>query len=172
MFGILIIAIGAGLVGYSYIETGYRVTSYKDRSYLEPFSLIERVAPGAYRRYWVGNLTSSDTLEIEVHATHPVQVSVVSVSRNVNVSQWMGYDIIVTVIPPHNDQYYIQITNLNKDVSLTYSISWKLTKPYTRTVFPFSGLGVFLLILGIVLLGVLAGSRLRYGWKRKASDIT
>jgi hypothetical protein len=36
VFAILIVAIG----------------SYEDHSYFEPFSLIERVMPGAYRRYW------------------------------------------------------------------------------------------------------------------------
>jgi len=170
VLGILIIAIGAGLVGYSYVETGYSITSYKDRSYLEPFSLIERVAPGAYRRYSVGTLTRFDILKIEVHATRPVLVYVVC--GDVNVSQGIGYDVIITVIPPIDGQYYVYVTNLNKDVSLTYSLNWDLKKPYKHTVFPFSGLGIFLLVSGIVLLGVLAGGRLKYWRKQKASKIT
>jgi len=121
--------------------------------------VIERVAPGAYHRYFVGNLTRFDTLEITVNATRPVLVYVVC--RDVNVSQGMGYDVIITVIPPIDGQYYIYVTNLNKDVSLTYSLNWELKKAYTRTVFPFSGLGVFLLILGLGIIAVLGARRLK-----------
>jgi hypothetical protein len=160
VLGILVIAIGAGLAGYSYVETGYNITSYKDRRYLEPFSVIERVAPEAYHRYFIRNLTRFDTLKIEVHATRPVLVYVAC--RDVNVSQGIGYDVIITVIPPIDGQYYVYVTNLNKNVSLTYSLNWELKKTYTRTVFPFSGLGVFLLILGLGIIAVLGASRLKF----------
>jgi len=73
----------------------------------------------------------------------------------------MGYDVIITVIPPIDGQYYIYVTNLNKDVNLTYSLNWELKKAYTRTVFPFSGLGVFLLILGLGIIAVLGARRLK-----------